>query len=158
MKIKDIIKNIRGTFMLPERVYYFGKIKHGCPYFYPWNFNRTILTIGKKHPEYLRCRYFRFAGLEISCGWPFAIAKYDLGWKDKFGSPRFEWSSSFQIYLFGLQFCIWWIAPGGDNDKYWEQVLWYLNYCDKDIVKAKETWGWVDSETHKSTWNNNFLA
>ena len=157
MKAKDIKKDIKGIFKLPVRRYYFGKLQYGCPYFYPWNYNSTILTIRKAHPQFLRCKYFKLFGYEISYGWPFAIVKYDLGWKDKFSSPRFEWSSSFQILFFGVQFCMWWVAPVPNEDSYWEQVLWYLKYSDKDIVKAKETWGWVDCQTKESTWKDEYL-
>ena len=157
MKIKEIKYNIKGVFKLPIKKYYFGKVKHGCPYFYPWNFNRTILTIRRKRPQYLRCNYFKLFGYEISYGWPIAFVSYDLGWKDKFGSPRFEWSPSRQFLFFGLQWCMWWVSPVGNEDEYWEMVLWYLNYSDKDIKKAKETWGWVDYNTKLSTWNEKYL-
>jgi hypothetical protein len=159
MKIKQIIKDIKGVFKLPIREYYLGKIAHGSPYFDPWNFNKTILTIRKERPKFLRCKHFKLFGYDISYGWPIKIVSYDLGWKDKFESPRFEWSPSFQIWFFKWQFCIWWVSPVKDNnDAYWEQVLWYLNYSDKDINKARNTWGWRDGTTKKSTWNDwNFI-
>jgi hypothetical protein len=94
---------------------------------------------------------------EFSYGWPIMIVKYDLGWKDKYETPRFEWSPSFQIWFFKWQFCIWWIAPTKDSDNYWEMVLWYLNYSNKDINKARDTWGWTDYNTKLSTWNENCL-
>ena len=157
MKIKKTKQDIKGVFKLPIKRYYLGKIAHGCPYFDPWNFNSTILTIRKKRPQYLRCKYFRLFGFEISYGWPIKTVRYDLGWKDKFNSPRFEWSPSFQIWFFRWQFCVWWVSPNGDEDEYWEMVLWYLNYSDKDINKAKETWGWVDCNTKLSTWDEKYL-
>ena len=118
MKIKEIKKNIKGVFKLPVKRYYIGKIVHGCPYFYPWNFNQTILTIRRTRPQYLGCNYFKLFGYEVSYGWPISIVKYDLGWKDKYDSPRFEWSPSFQIYFFKWQFCVWWVSPVGDEDAY----------------------------------------
>jgi hypothetical protein len=159
MNIKDIKKDIKGIFKLPVRKYYLGKIEHGTPYFYPWNFNRTILTIRNERPKFLRCNYFKLFNKEISYGWPIKIVKYDLGWKDKWESPRFEWCPSFQIWFFKWQFCMWWVAPGEDknNDRYWEQVLWYLNYSDRDINKTEKTWGWIDYDTKLSTWNKNYL-
>ncbi|MCK9416613.1 hypothetical protein M0Q97_08160 [Candidatus Dojkabacteria bacterium] len=72
-------------------------------------------------------------------------------------SPRYEWQPSFQIYFFKWQFCIFWDSPDGDNDNYYEMILWYLEYSKKDIKKAEETWDWVDSDTKKSTWNNDYL-
>jgi hypothetical protein len=157
MNIKEIKRDIKGVFKLPIRSYYFGKITHGCPYFSPWNFNSTILTIRKERPRFLRCKWFKLFGYEISYGWPIMIVKYGLGWKDKYNSPRYEWSPSFQIWFFRWQFCIWWISPVKDGDRYWEMVLWYLKYSNKDIEKAKETWGWVDFTTGESTWNNDYL-
>ena len=157
MKPKNIIKDIKGVFKPPKKAYYLGKIVHGSPYFDPWNFNKTILTIRKKRPQYLRCKYFKLFGYDISYGWPIAIKKYDLGWKDKFGSPRFEWSPSFQIWFFRWQFCVWWVAPAKDQDNYWEMVLWYLKYSDKDINKARDTWAWRDYTTKQSTWDESFL-
>lgn len=157
MKVKELKKGIKGVFKPPIKVYYFGKIVHGAPYFYPWNFNRTILTIRKERPQYLRCKYFKLFGYEISYGWPISWANYGLGYKDKFDAPRMEWCPSFQIYFFEWQFCMWWIAPVGFSDPYYEQVLWYLKYSDKDIVKAKETWGWINHDTKESTWNDDYL-
>lgn len=157
MKLRELLKEIKGVFLPPKKRYYLGRLAFGNPYFYPWNFNSTILTIRKERPKFLRCNYFKLFGYEISYGWPIMFCTTGLGWKDKYDSPRFEWSPSFQIYFFKRQFCIWWCAPDGDNDKYYEQILWYLNYCNKDIFKAKETWHWVDGQTHKSTWNDNYL-
>jgi hypothetical protein len=157
MKTKDIIKNIKGVFKPPKKRYYLGKITHGCPYFSPWNFNETILTIRKKRPQYLRCKHFKLLGYEISYGWPIAVVKYELGWKDKFYTPRFEWSPSFQIWFFRWQFCIWWVSPAKDEDKYWEMVLWYLKYSDNDLEKARSTWDWIDSDTKQSTWDESYL-
>jgi len=155
---KKILKQIDGVFVLPRKRYYFGRIRHGTPYFDPWNFNRTILTIRKKRPKFLRCSYIRLFGYDISYGWPMAVVRYGLGWKDKYGTPRFEWSPSFQIWFFGWQFCSWWVASVDDEDLYWEMVLWYLYYSDKDIKKARKTWEWVDYITNKSTWNNDYLT
>lgn len=94
----------------------------------------------------------------IKIGWPIYVDTIQLGWKDKYDSPRFEWSPSFHIYFFWWQFSIFWNAPDGDNDQYYEQILWYLKYSNKDIVKAKESWPWVDSETKKSTWKDKYLC
>lgn len=162
MGINTIIKQIKGVFILPKKHYYIGTLSYGTPYFYPWNFNRQILTIRKTRPFYLRCKYFKLFGYEISYGWPFAIVNYGLGWKMKYDSPRFEWQPSFQIYFFNWQFAIHWNAPllegelYSNNDKYYEQILWFL-HNNKDIIKTEQTWGWTDWETGKSTWNNKYL-
>jgi len=93
----------------------------------------------------------------VQIGWPIYIYWHNLGWKDKWGSPRYEWSPAFYIFFFKWQFCIWWGAPDRENDKYYEMILWYLKYSENDIIKAEKTWGWVDYETKKSTWNKKYL-
>lgn len=195
MKINKIIDEISGIFVPPNKRYYFGKLKHGSPYFYPRNYMSSIIRIRKLKLKTLKeqQKYFKeythliykkdskFSNLPfvrrnkewiikifrnyylIQIGWPFAIVNYGLGWKDKYDTPRFEWTPSFQILFFGIQFCIWWNAPifdneeHIDNDLYYEMILWYLYYSDKNIKKAKETWGWIDGETKLSTWNDEYL-
>ena len=100
----------------------------------------------------------------ITWGLPMYMGFVELGWKDKYDSPRFEWPPQFHILFFGLQFCIWWVAPKlKDGERisyslYYEMVLWYLKYSDKDVDKARETWGWIDGDTRESTWNDNYLV
>lgn len=158
MKIREIIKQTSGVFKKPVRRYYFGKTVYGSPYFYPWNFNSTILTIRKEKPKFLRCKYFKLFGYEVSYGWPISFKSTGLGWKDKWESPRFEWCPSYMIFFFRWQFCIFWNAPDGKDDKYYEMILRYLKYANKDIKKAEEDWGWVDYDTKKSTWNKDYLV
>jgi hypothetical protein len=81
-----------------------------------------------------------------------------LGWKDKYFVPIMEWAPQFHIRFFNLQFVIWWEAPDGNSDLYYEMILWWLNYSNKDIVKAEKTWGWTDYNTKKSTWNKDYLV
>jgi len=182
MKLKEITSS---PFLPPVKKYYLGKLRHGTPYFWPRGFHTTIFSFRKLKltpqedldkmvndhvrksrkfsnlPRYNRSkeyifklfgRYFWF-----SIGSPIKIAKGDLGWKDKFESPRFEWSPFYMICFFNWQFCIHWTAPTKDEDRYWEMVLWYLYYADKDIKKAKSTWPWVDGTTKKSTWDKSLL-
>jgi hypothetical protein len=47
MKLQYIKENIKGVFIQPKKVYYFGKSKYGCPYFDPINFSNTIIKIRK---------------------------------------------------------------------------------------------------------------
>ena len=78
------------------------------------------------------------------------LNKNKLLWKDKFDSPRCEREPQFRFeWLWFSIYGVW-----GD-DHYWEQWLWLNTYCDGDYEKAKETWGWVDYDTKKSTWNDN---
>ena len=105
----------------------------------------------------------------IRVGTPFKIARVHLGWKDKWHSPRFEWGPSFQFWMFNWQYAVTWSAPKVKNhinkdivwqDDYWEQVLRYLHYSDKDIRVAEETWGWTtktEEGDKVSTWNKNYL-
>ena len=181
MKIDDI-------FIQPIKKYYFGKIVHGAPYFEPWGFCPTIFKFRKlklqnkdkyeeivnKHPwekdkakftnlpmvrrskDWIFKIFNQYYWLQV--GWPFAIKTTDLGWKDKYDSPRFEWLPSFQILFFNWQFCIHWTGPDLKySDLYYEMYLWYKNYCNRDIVKARNTWGWQDSNTKESTWNEDYI-
>lgn len=94
----------------------------------------------------------------LQIGLPIYIYWHGLGWKDKYSSPRFEWAPAFYIFFFKWQFCIHWLAPDGDNDKYYEMILWWKNYSKCDIVKAKNSWCWTDIKTKKSTWNDKYLS
>lgn len=185
MNIKELKQNIKGVFKLPIKKYYLGKIRYGTPYFNPRNFCSSIIRIkrvtkrseeeisklsdwGKtiksnmyNLPMSLRSKYWiiklfnNYYWIEI--GSPIKIVKYGLGWKDKFNSPRFEWTPSFQIWFFNLQFCIHWAAPDNNEDLYYEMILWYMKYANKDINEAEKTWGWVNCETKESTWNKEYL-
>lgn len=92
----------------------------------------------------------------IQIGWPLSIYSNELGWKDKWDSPRFEWPPAFYIFFFKWQFCIWWMAPDGDNDKYYEVILNWLYYKDRDIDRVRREYGWRDSQG-RSTWNEDYL-
>jgi len=98
------------------------------------------------------------------------IMSEDLGWKDKFGTPRYEWPPYIWIYLFGISVIVYWELPEhqrSEEDDYWEQALWYLYYAsynrkkrgydELDINKAKETWPWTNVETNETTWTDKFL-
>jgi len=135
-----ILKDIKGVFVPPKKEYRFGLIKK---YFIvPRNFNKTIISIKKS---------------KLSIGTPIVIRKFDLGWKDKFNSPRFEFNPRFEIYFFMFYFSITFVSPDTFEDIYWEMILWYLYYSDKNIIKAKKTWEWEDYDTKKSTWNDKYL-
>ena len=174
-----------NVFKPTRKKFYFGKLKHGTPYFYPWNFNENILTIRKlklskeenleQYSEYMQ-KTKKFKNLPlvrrnknkivklfntyfyISIGSPIMFHKNGLGWKDKYNSPRYEWCPSFQIYFFHWQFCIFWTQPNEcDIDNYWEMLLWYNYYSEKDLQKAEETWNWINYDTKLSTWDKNCL-
>ena len=101
------------------------------------------------------------------------IMSRDVGWKDKYNSPRYEYPPYIWIHLFGFNMVWYWDIP--DNLKYntsdctadyWEQALWYLYYYDNtsygrlkgpDIYKARESWPWEYADTNESSWNNKFV-
>lgn len=146
----------------PIKKYYFGKIVHGCPYFMPMNFNRNIISIRKNSiPMVRRSKewLFNLFGNQywIQIGWPIKITWHGLGWKDKYDTPRFEFSPGFYIYFFHWQFCTWEVSPTSRTDKYYEQKLWLEKYSDNNYNKAKETWPWVDGQTKESTWDDKFF-
>ena len=96
------------------------------------------------------------------------IMSVDVGWKDKYDSPRYEYSPAIWIHIFKFNLIWYWDLPLHEHkyiNDYWEQALWYLYYTntisqgllDKpNIKKAKESWPWQDMHGN-STWNNKFL-
>ena len=187
MKITKLLKEIKGVFVPPKKNYYFGRVLHGAPYFYPINFNKTILSIRKlklrnkeEFEKLSKERYWskeqnKFSNLPmvrrtkdwivkifnnyyfIAIGWPIVIKNTELGWKWKWDDIRHEYSPSFQIYFFKWQFCIFWNAPDGKDTTYYEMILNYLKKYDRDIEKTRSNWGWVNYATKKSTWNDDYL-
>lgn len=192
MKTSKLLKEIKGVFKPPRKEYYLGKLIYGTPYFWPQNFCSTIFNIRKlkektqeqidkekkdypyKHtidkfsnlPMARRTKawIFKLFGsyYRLSVGWPIKVHRSTLGWKDKFESPRYEWSPAFLFYFFKWQFCIFYTAPKiqgqeGCQDNYWEMILWHLYYCDKDIQKSQKEWSWVNLDTKESTWNTKYL-
>lgn len=97
------------------------------------------------------------------------IIFHDVGWKDKYDTPRFEYPPYIWIHIYKWNWVWYWDLPVYQQnyaDEYWEQALWYLYYCNTisqglsdvpNIEKAKENWPWQDCETKKSTWNDKFL-
>lgn len=92
----------------------------------------------KLSTTFYRLRYFRIL--------PF-YESLELIWKDKFQTPRCQSIPSFRFewLWFGIY------GQWGD-DQYWEQWLWIHEYHDGDVQKAKDSWGWRDIKTNKSTW------
>jgi hypothetical protein len=185
MKILREIKN--SPFKPLTKKWYFGRVAYGTPYFYPRGFNSNIISfrkleltpqeeldklsndwqrISKKYKNMPMVRrnwdrVFEFMGNDywISLGWPIAYRNVEMGWKDKFHSPRLEWQPSRCFYFFKWQVCLFYVAPNGSRnaDTYWEMFLWWKYYSNEDLEKAESTWGWVDSTTRKSTWDKSVL-
>lgn len=93
------------------------------------------------------------------------VEGFDIGWKDKRGTPRFETNPHIYIVLFQwLCINIVWSfyyefgTPRGeryDVDQYWEQYLWCENYCNGDLEKGRETWQWESDGV--STWDEKYI-
>jgi len=93
----------------------------------------------------------------------FSVIIRDVQWKDKWYTPEHEENPFVSIALFNKFFFNWsWKLPEeveehwADIDDYWEQGLWWLYYCNKDINKARETWPWK-GENDISTWKDKFV-
>ena len=71
------------------------------------------------------------------------INKWTISWKPKYDYVCFEnnpqmWICLFKFFWFGYKL----VSPVKEDfeDSYWEQMIWYVNYCDCDLKKAEETW------------------
>lgn len=170
MTSKKLLSEIEGVFKKPKKVYYFGKEKYGTPYFWPWNYIPTIIKIRvNKEKPYIRVTNKPLSinlfgnRIDVYYGTPISIKTVHWGWKDKYQTPRHEWTPSFNIYFFGLQYHWHLVSPTIESDDefgsdlYWEMILWWLFYCDKDLDKAEEDWGWVLGDSKESTWNGEYL-
>ena len=104
------------------------------------------------------CPYFLY------CSKPafITIRSVDVGWKDKYDTPRFEEAPYIWIHIYKLNFVWIWRL----DEQAWEQILWYLYYNKTysqglqnipDIDSAKESWPWIEYESEESTWNDNYL-
>lgn len=153
MRTKDLKGLWNSPFKPPRFRFYFGKIRHGAPIFYPrkWVKLTKIEAIEKalegignpKHVDYkkqLGDVLHKYTGCKTARSIKyFGINLVPLGWKTKFSFLRWEWNPQISIVLFGLQFCIWLIAPKKvDNSAYWESWLYYKYYTDKNqLVKER---------------------
>lgn len=153
----NLIKEMQGVFVPPIKKRYLGKLKFGTPYMYPRNFNGNIISIYKEKPKFNRNKNFKLFGFTVCYGWPVVTYRNGLGWKDKYNTPRYEWAPGFFIFFFKWQYCCFLKSPDNQDDIYWEMFLWWSRYCDKDMEKAKDLWGWTDWKTKESTWRDEYL-
>lgn len=96
------------------------------------------------------------SGLPVYKGnipYPIGIFSYDLLWKDKYDTPRYEYPPAINIVFFRKYQLLIWLEQ---DVKYWEQLLWYLYYSDKDIFEAKKSWPWRDLNKI-STWSDKYI-
>lgn len=118
--------------------------KHiGYPYFLPVDYCPYIFSKSKR-----KYRLWNYKLFGYRVGTPIKFVNVKLGWKDKFGTPRFEWAPFKALYFFGLMISV--RKVSNDPDQYWEQYLWIYYYSYGDIKKAEETWPWISDG--KSTW------
>jgi len=159
MNITNLLKQIEGVFIQPDLYITVGKA-YGYPYFPPMKYVGSIIRVNKRPvdksgdvilPMTRRAKNFLIGRWYIEAGWPVAISRTQLMWKDKYDAPRFEWAPSITFYFFGYMIRL---MPKAD-EKYYEQVLWWFYYSNRNIDKAEETWPWRDMNG-KSTWNNNY--
>lgn len=183
--MKEAIEAAKSIFKIPEKFCYIGKIRYYTPYFTPVGFLSNIIRVRKliplsseelaenekkgygwikekwkNMPVVIRCwsREINFLGSTyyIQVGWPFAYVSNSGSYKDKFNSPRLEWTPFKQIWFFKWQLHTGYKTTGNDDHLY-EQILWWYYYCDKDLNKAVNTWPWREIGSEISTWNKNLL-
>lgn len=109
-----------------------------------------------RRSKYFVIKIFGFY-LYIERGWPIMLKITNLGWKDKYNMPRFEWNPSVIFYFFKYQIAVLYQPQIEDWDTYWEMYLWWRDYCNRDISLAESSWGWIDEQTQETTWNKNNL-
>ena len=101
------------------------------------------------------------------------IMFHDVGWKDKYDTPRFEYHPYIWIHIYKWNFVWYWDFPKSFRlanpkehiDEYWEQALWYLYYSGTitqelgkvpNIEIARKNWPWVGMNGN-STWEDKYL-
>jgi len=158
LKPFSIVKDIKNSpFKNLITKIYFGKIKYATPYYIPRNHNPYIIKIRKELPKFNRNNYFKLFNYHVMYGSPIVFTKNDLGWKDKFNSPRFEWVPAKFIFIGPFQLVIRYTYDNSCLDEYFEQYLWYKEYCNENIIETKKTWPWINFKTKLSSWNDDFL-
>lgn len=150
---------VRKYFKRPRFKFYFGPM---------WKYKGKVQTEFGEYDDYeYKGGYWPAASTEYlkwyTPKWfPIHIMSWDIGWKDKHDTPRYERPGHFIIF-FGRDYHKHWqfsmvvTAPkfycNNDctiedfDDNYWESMLWYLHYADtynilnnkRDIVKARNS-------------------
>lgn len=146
-------------FKKPKFKFYFGPM---------WKYNGKVKTKFGEYDDYeYKGGYWPAASTEFlkwhTPKWfPIHIVSWDIGWKDKYNTPRYE-NPGYFIIFFGRDYHKHWqfsmtvTAPDffcnndctieDHDDNYWESMLWYLHYADtyntlngkRDIVKARNS-------------------
>lgn len=167
---------LNSPFVGLELKWYFGKIKHGTPYFLPRKRVKCSFEDGVKAWDEMNASFQEFYLREQSKeSWiknyakthtktvPIKYFGFDyttLGWKTKWDDYRFEWSPSISIVMFGKQLFIV-ILPKMDKkpgdttvrlDSYWEAYLTYKYRTDK--TKSKHERLEQTMKLYSCTWGN----
>lgn len=149
----------RKYFKKPMFKFYFGPM---------WKYKGKVKTEFGEYDDYeYKGGYWPAASTEFlkwhTPKWfPIHVSSWDIGWKDKYNTPRYEHPGYF-IVFFGRDYHKHWqfsmtvTAPDffcnndctvkDHDDNYWESMLWYLYYADtynilnnkRDIVKARDS-------------------
>jgi hypothetical protein len=112
----DIVKKSKGVFKNPVKKWYFGLGVHKRVFKpYSSDYINPILYINS----------------------------WSLSWKPKYDYICFEdnpqvWVCLFKFFWFGYKLT----SPIKEDfeDYYWEQMIWYVNYCDCDLKKSENTY------------------
>ena len=121
----NVIKKAKGVFKKPVKKWYWGFGLKNCE-FKPYRFGRINPILYINH--------------------------WSMSWKPKYDYVCFEdneqvWFCLFNFFWFGYIL----VSPVDEvfEYSYWEQMIWYVNYCGCDLKKAEETW--------YEEWNKNYL-
>lgn len=155
IKMNNLWKKARGVFVKPRVVHCFRSWRNspGLPV---WT-HGPIIRLGKYSKDYREstgCKHIYNLAYEWTESYKaahpfiakhfkptyrlpiwlsFNVFNFDVMWKTKYDSYRYEFPGQFTIVLFGFAFT-WWnacpIVPEGDwrpdnDDGYWESILWY---------------------------------
>ena len=122
----NVIKKAKGVFKKPVKKWYWGFGLKNCA-FKPYGFGSINPILYINH--------------------------WSMSWKPKYDYVCFEdneqvWFCLFNFFWFGYIF----VSPVDEDFEYsyWEQMIWYVNYCGCDLKKAEETW-------YEKEWNKNYL-
>lgn len=159
----------RKYFKRPKFKFYFGPLH---------KYYGKVKTKFGTYDDYTTKGYWPMASTEYlkwnTPKWfPIHIMSWNIGWKDKYNTPRYETPGYFIIF-FGRNYRTCWQfsmvvkAPEvyccndctrtDHEDNYWESILWYLNYAEsynkldkkQDLYKARQSMKgnhWSTSET-----------
>ena len=159
----------RKYFKRPRFKFYFGPLH---------KYHGKVKTQFGEYDDYTTKGYWPMASTEYlkwytSKWFPIHVMSWDIGWKDKWNSPRYERPGHFIIF-FGRNYKTCWQfsmvvkAPEvyccndctrtDHEDNYWESILWYLNYAEsynklnkkQNLFKARQSMKrnhWSTSET-----------